>query len=77
MKRFAICIDNVGFDNDLKVGSVYQVLPDESAARSHDLRIIDETGEDYVYPASCFVFIDVPPEAERALMSRVSTGSGE
>jgi hypothetical protein len=60
--RFAICINNGGYDDDLKVRTVYQILPDESAARSNYIRIIDETGEDYLYPASCFVFINIPQE---------------
>jgi len=68
--RFAICINNSGYVDDLKVRTVYQVLPDESAARSNYLRVIDETGEDYLYPASYFVFVEVPPEAAEALMLR-------
>ena len=66
--RFAICINNSGYIDDLKVRTVYQVLPDESAAKSNYLRIIDETGEDYLYPAAYFVVIEVPPEAEKTLL---------
>lgn len=66
--RFAVCIDNASYPDDLKVRTVYQVLPDESAARSNYIRVVDETGEDYVYPADLFVLIDVPPEAQKALM---------
>ncbi|HEX5706401.1 MAG TPA: hypothetical protein VFX96_03855 [Pyrinomonadaceae bacterium] len=50
---------------------VYQVLPDESAARSNYVRVIDNEGEDYLYPADYFVFVDLPREVERALL-RVS-----
>jgi len=53
--RFAICISDGGYVDDLKVKTVYQVLPDESAARSSYMRVIDETGEDYLYPVSLFV----------------------
>ena len=66
--RFAICINDGGYIDDLKVRTVYQVLPDESAAKSNYLRIIDETGEDYLYPAAYFVLIEVPPEVEEALL---------
>ncbi len=52
---FVIWINNNGYVDDLKVKTVYQVLPDASAARSNYLRIIDETGEDYLYPAVYFV----------------------
>jgi hypothetical protein len=65
--RFAVCINNIGYPDDLKVRTVYQVLPDESAARSNRIRVVDETGEDYLYPADYFVLIDVPPEAQKAL----------
>ena len=66
--RFAICIDNTGYPDDLKVRTVYQVLPDESAVRRNYVRVVDETGEDYLYPAELFVMIDVPMEAQKALI---------
>ena len=70
-RRFAICIDNAGYPDDLSLRTVYQVLPDDSAARSNYLRIIDETGEDYLYPADFFALIDVPIEARRPSSSKV------
>ena len=66
--RFAICINNDGYVDDLKVRTVYQILPDDSAARSNYIRVIDETGEDYLYPAEYFVPIEVPPEVEKRLL---------
>jgi len=57
--RVAICVNDGGYSDDLKVRTVYKVLPDESAERSDYVRIIDETGEDYLYPASCFVFTEL------------------
>ena len=65
-RRFAICIDDAGYPDDLNVRTVYQVLPDDPAARSKYLRIVDETGEDYLYPAELFALIDVPIEARKA-----------
>ncbi|HEY2380331.1 MAG TPA: hypothetical protein VGK48_04020 [Terriglobia bacterium] len=50
---------------------IYQVLPDESAARSDYIRVIDDEGEDYLYPASSFVFVELPAEIEQVL-DRVS-----
>jgi hypothetical protein len=44
------------------------VLPDEEAARDGDIRVIDESGEDYLYPVTYFVVIDVPQEVERAIL---------
>jgi hypothetical protein len=66
--RFAICINDGGYVDDLKVRTVYQVLPDESAARSNYIRVVDETGEDYLYPANLFVPIEVPREVEEAFL---------
>jgi len=62
--RFVICINNTGYEDDLKLRTVYRVLPDESAAASNYIRVIDETGEDYLYPADYFAPIEVPEEAE-------------
>jgi hypothetical protein len=70
--RFALCINNSGYPDDLKVRTVYQVLPDESAAKSDYIRVVDETGEDYLYPATKFVLIDLPPEAAKALILAAS-----
>ena len=66
--RFAVCINNSAYPDDLKIRTIYQVLADESAARSNYIRVVDETGEDYLYPAELFVLIDVPLEAQKALM---------
>ena len=57
--RFAVCIKKSAYPGDLKVRTVYQVLPDDSVARSNFIRVIDETGEDYLYPGKYFVFVDV------------------
>lgn len=66
--RFVVCIDDDGYTDDVKVRTVYRVLPDESAARSNYIRVIDETGEDYLYPANLFVPIEVPREVEEAFL---------
>ena len=66
--RFAVCINNSSYPDDLQVRTLYQILPDDAAARSDYIRVIDETGEDYLYPSKCFVFVDLPPEAAKALM---------
>jgi hypothetical protein len=67
--RFVLCVSDGGYVDDLKARTVYQVLPDESAARSNYLRIVDETGEDYLYPAALFVPIKLPRETAQALAS--------
>ncbi len=54
---------------DLETRKIYQVLDDDEAAKEGYIRVIDESGEDYLYPTSYFVFIDLPREAEAAISS--------
>jgi hypothetical protein len=63
--RFAVCLTDV--EPDLELRKVYQILPDESAAKSKYLRIVDESGEDYLYPARYFALIEIPAKAKAAL----------
>jgi hypothetical protein len=65
--QFVICINNEKAD-DLEVWKVYQLLPDESAAKDNYFRVVDESGEDYLYPADYFVPIELPERAERLLL---------
>jgi hypothetical protein len=58
--RFAICIENKGYEASLEVGKLYRVIPDMEAQRHGYLRIVDESGEDYGYAVSRFFSIDVP-----------------
>jgi hypothetical protein len=66
--RFALCIANRGAE-DLVVRKVYRVLPDKAAAATGYLRIVDESGEDYLYPGDYFVFVELPEKAKRAWAS--------
>lgn len=66
--RFAVCINNIEYPASLERHKIYRVLPDEEAARDGDIRVIDESGEDYLYPAAYFVVIDVPQEVEHAIL---------
>lgn len=68
--RFAICLKNKGSE-DLIVRKVYQVLPDDRAQKQGLLRILDESGEDYLYPTSYFYFVDLPEKIERTLRQKV------
>jgi hypothetical protein len=58
--RFAICIDNSHYPASLEMHKVYRVVSDEDAEKDGDLRIIDESGEDYLYPADYFLLVDLP-----------------
>ena len=72
--RFAICLKNKGCE-DLVVRKIYPVLPDEKAEREKHLRVVDESGEDYLYPASYFFVIELPQKVERALRQKVSVAA--
>jgi hypothetical protein len=64
---YVLCIDNGGYPESLEVRKVYAVLPDARAEARQYRRVIDETGEDYLYPSKYFVPIQLPPEAGRVL----------
>ena len=64
--RFALCIRNNGYTASLEVRKVYQMIPDKKAEQHNRCRIIDESGEDYLYPAEFFVPISLPEAAELA-----------
>jgi hypothetical protein len=66
-ESFVLCVDNGGYPESLEVRKVYAVLPDERAATNDYVRVIDETGEDYLYPAKYFVPIQLPPEVAKTL----------
>ncbi len=70
MKReaeFVICIGNKGYAASLELRKIYQVIPDKRAAGLCQLRVIDESGEDYLYPEDFFVPVQLPQAAERAV----------
>lgn len=64
---YVVCIDNGSYPESLEVRKLYIVLPDERAAANEYIRVIDETGEDYLYPAKHFVPIQLPPEIAKLL----------
>ncbi len=72
--RFAICL-TAEPNSDLEVGKVYQILPDAKAAEVECLRVIDESGEDYLYPAKRFVIVDVPQASRGKLLRAVKMKS--
>jgi hypothetical protein len=64
---FVVCIDNTDYQASLERHKIYKVLKDEDAAEDGDLRIVDESGEDYLYSAARFVSIEVPSEVQKSL----------
>jgi hypothetical protein len=66
--KFAVCINNSEYPASLELHKIYRVLTDEDAAQDGDIRIIDESGEDYLYPAEWFIVISVPNKVETSIL---------
>ena len=65
--EFVICVKNGDYPASLELRKLYRVLPDESAHAKHLVRIVDESGEDYLYPESYFVSVKLEEAARRAV----------
>ncbi len=70
--RFAVCLENSSYPASLELHKIYRVLPDEDAAQEGDLRIVDESGEDYLYPAEWFAAVDLPRRIRTSLLHRAA-----
>jgi hypothetical protein len=71
ISSYVLCINDGGYPESLEVRKVYAVLSDDRAATNNYIRVIDETGEDYLYPAKHFVPIHIPPEAAKILHTEI------
>lgn len=67
-RRFVVCVDNSEYPASLELHKIYRVVPDEEAAREGDLRIVDESGEDYLYPAKWFVPVELSRRVKTLLL---------
>lgn len=66
--RFAVCIRNKGYPASLELHKIYRLVADESAAADGDVRVVDESGEDYLYPARWFVEVELPPAVKKSIV---------
>lgn len=66
--EFVVCISNIGYPASLELHKIYRVLPDDDAETDGDIRIVDESGENYLYPASYFAPIKVSAAVEKSLL---------
>jgi hypothetical protein len=74
--RFVVCVKNKGYKASLDLRKIYRAIPDTDAARHDLLRVIDESGDDYLYPRNFFLPIEVPKAIAKALSTvdcRLST----
>jgi hypothetical protein len=65
--RYVICVRNEGYEVSLELRKLYQALPDPSVEGRHLLRIVDESGDDYLYPEDFFALIELPKAVEKLL----------
>ena len=68
LPEFVVCINNTNYPASLELHKIYRVLPDEDAAGDGDIRVIDESGKDYLFPSSHFVSIQVPQTVAKSLL---------
>ncbi len=67
--EFVVCINNKDYAASLEVRKIYQVLPDSDSNRHQMIRIIDESGEDYLYPNSSFMPIELSASLQQAILT--------
>jgi hypothetical protein len=67
--QFVICVQNEGYPASLELWKVYRILPDKKAAQHKLVRIVDESGEDYLYDQGWFIPIKLPPAAKEAMLA--------
>ena len=65
--EFVICVKNRGYKASLELRKIYRALPDAEGEAHRLVRVVDESGEDYLYPVSFFIPIELPAPVERAL----------
>jgi len=68
-KRLAVCLENDGNESSLIPGKIYQVIPDPRAAKDELLRVIDESGEDYLFSRTQFALVDFPQAVRRKILA--------
>ncbi len=68
VKQLVICIDNSGYEVSLERRKIYVTLPDARAEKLEQIRVIDESGEDYLYPQEYFVAVALPQSVRKAVL---------
>jgi len=66
--KFVICIENSDYSASLEKRKIYRVIPDAAATKINHIRVVDESGDDYLYPAACFIDIHLPKAVEAAVV---------
>ncbi len=69
MAHFAVCLNNEGYPASLEVGKLYRVIPDKEADKHGYIRVVDESGEDYMFSSDRFHPVRLPPTIEKVLLA--------
>ena len=67
--RFAVCLQNYGYTASLERHKIYRVLPDDDAAQHGYIRVVDESGEDYLFPRDWFMLVELPDTLKQSLLA--------
>lgn len=70
--KYLVCVDNTGYEVSLEPRKLYQTLPDKEGARHGQVRVLDESGEDYLYPAELFARVSLPMETRKRIVVRAA-----
>ena len=71
-QKFLLCIDNEGYEASLEIRKLYETIPDKVAERHNQVRIIDESGEDYLYPSKLFVSVRLSMQTKSRMLERAA-----
>jgi len=71
-QKFLLCIDNEGYEASLEARKLYEMIPDKEAERHNQVRIIDESGEDYLYPSRFFVPVRLSMQAKNKILEKAA-----
>ena len=66
-KTFAVCVSNKGYPASLEIRKLYQVIPDQQAGKMGQIRVVDESGQDYLYPEQYFAPVQLPQDIAKAV----------
>jgi hypothetical protein len=70
-RHFAVCVRNQGYEVSLELRKIYEVIPDQVAGRHRQIRVIDKSGKDYLFPAAWFAALELPTPTKRAVLAAV------
>jgi hypothetical protein len=69
-QKFLLCIDNEGYEASLEIRKLYEVIPDKEAERHNQVRVIDESGEDYLYPSRFFAPVRLSMQTKNRILEK-------